>query len=134
MRSIPLFVNLKPRVYVRPCTKYPTHGIKACVAKQGYTVEHGSDEIHAFDFIWFNIKLSQGISEQKSAIGKIMNHSLIFSNRRVPIEMFSMLVGLKNVNLSSKRDCLNKFVFVSIDLRRSLAFSKACLMSASLTT
>ncbi|RNA43670.1 hypothetical protein BpHYR1_001985 [Brachionus plicatilis] len=29
--------NLKPRVYVRPCTKYPTHGIKACVAKQGDT-------------------------------------------------------------------------------------------------
>ncbi|RNA08966.1 hypothetical protein BpHYR1_018149 [Brachionus plicatilis] len=25
-------------VYVRPCTKYPTHGIKACVAKQGDTV------------------------------------------------------------------------------------------------
>ncbi|RNA29566.1 hypothetical protein BpHYR1_041899 [Brachionus plicatilis] len=30
-------VHLKPRVYVRPCTKYPTHGIKACVAKQGDT-------------------------------------------------------------------------------------------------
>ncbi|RMZ97268.1 hypothetical protein BpHYR1_048326 [Brachionus plicatilis] len=25
------------RVYVRPCTKYPIHGIKACVAKQGDT-------------------------------------------------------------------------------------------------
>ncbi|RNA33876.1 acyl-coenzyme A thioesterase 13 [Brachionus plicatilis] len=24
-------------VYVRPCTKYPIHGIKACVAKQGDT-------------------------------------------------------------------------------------------------
>ncbi|RNA09581.1 hypothetical protein BpHYR1_039301 [Brachionus plicatilis] len=30
-------VHLKPRVHVRPCTKYPTHGIKACVAKQGDT-------------------------------------------------------------------------------------------------
>ncbi|RNA11882.1 hypothetical protein BpHYR1_033332 [Brachionus plicatilis] len=28
---------LKPRVYVRPCTKYPTYGIKACVANQGDT-------------------------------------------------------------------------------------------------
>ncbi|RNA19176.1 hypothetical protein BpHYR1_013074 [Brachionus plicatilis] len=32
------YLVLKPRVYVRPCTKYPTHGIKACVAKQGDTV------------------------------------------------------------------------------------------------
>ncbi|RMZ96182.1 hypothetical protein BpHYR1_039949, partial [Brachionus plicatilis] len=31
---------LKPRVYVRPCTKYPTHGIKACVAKQGDTIHY----------------------------------------------------------------------------------------------
>ncbi|RNA06981.1 hypothetical protein BpHYR1_002272 [Brachionus plicatilis] len=31
-------VHLKPQVYVRPCTKYPTHGIKACVAKQANTV------------------------------------------------------------------------------------------------
>ncbi|RNA37492.1 hypothetical protein BpHYR1_005127 [Brachionus plicatilis] len=30
--------SLKPRVYVRPCTKYPTYGIKACVAKQGETI------------------------------------------------------------------------------------------------
>ncbi|RNA17649.1 hypothetical protein BpHYR1_028439 [Brachionus plicatilis] len=29
---------LKPLVYVRPCTKYPIHGIKACVAKQGDTI------------------------------------------------------------------------------------------------
>ncbi|RNA28841.1 hypothetical protein BpHYR1_039091 [Brachionus plicatilis] len=28
----------KRYVYVRPCTKYPTHGIKACVAKQGDTL------------------------------------------------------------------------------------------------
>ncbi|RNA31569.1 hypothetical protein BpHYR1_048572 [Brachionus plicatilis] len=34
---IEILVNLKPRVYVRPCTKYPTRGIKACVAKQGDT-------------------------------------------------------------------------------------------------
>ncbi|RNA40387.1 hypothetical protein BpHYR1_001285, partial [Brachionus plicatilis] len=27
----------KTPIYVRPCTKYPTHGIKACVAKQGDT-------------------------------------------------------------------------------------------------
>ncbi|RNA21607.1 hypothetical protein BpHYR1_049397 [Brachionus plicatilis] len=33
-----IFAVLKPRVYVRPCTKYPTHGIKACVAKQGDTM------------------------------------------------------------------------------------------------
>ncbi|RNA18772.1 hypothetical protein BpHYR1_049652 [Brachionus plicatilis] len=32
------YLVLKPRVYVRPCTKYPTHGIKACVAKQGDTL------------------------------------------------------------------------------------------------
>ncbi|RNA08727.1 hypothetical protein BpHYR1_051465 [Brachionus plicatilis] len=25
-------------VYVRPCTKYPIHGIKACVAKKGDTI------------------------------------------------------------------------------------------------
>ncbi|RNA13439.1 hypothetical protein BpHYR1_037247 [Brachionus plicatilis] len=31
--------SLKPRVYVRPCTKYPTHGIKACVSKQGDTLQ-----------------------------------------------------------------------------------------------
>ncbi|RNA13032.1 hypothetical protein BpHYR1_010878 [Brachionus plicatilis] len=34
---IKVLMHLKPRVYVRPCTKYPTHGIKACVAKQGDT-------------------------------------------------------------------------------------------------
>ncbi|RNA11727.1 hypothetical protein BpHYR1_034180 [Brachionus plicatilis] len=28
----------KRYVYVRPCTKYPTHGIKACVVKQGDTL------------------------------------------------------------------------------------------------
>ncbi|RNA15185.1 hypothetical protein BpHYR1_049162 [Brachionus plicatilis] len=33
------FLFLKPRVYVRPCTKYPIHGIKACVAKQGDTFQ-----------------------------------------------------------------------------------------------
>ncbi|RNA20536.1 hypothetical protein BpHYR1_006156 [Brachionus plicatilis] len=27
----------RKKVYVRPCTKYPTHGIKACVAKKGDT-------------------------------------------------------------------------------------------------
>ncbi|RNA24849.1 hypothetical protein BpHYR1_043697 [Brachionus plicatilis] len=30
----------KRYVYVRPCTKYPTHGIKACVAKQGNTIRN----------------------------------------------------------------------------------------------
>ncbi|RMZ95249.1 hypothetical protein BpHYR1_028204 [Brachionus plicatilis] len=33
--QIPLDIMM---VYVRPCTKYPIHGIKACVAKQGDTV------------------------------------------------------------------------------------------------
>ncbi|RNA11922.1 hypothetical protein BpHYR1_017145 [Brachionus plicatilis] len=33
-------------VYVRPCTKYPTHGIKACVAKQGDT---SSSEVINFE-------------------------------------------------------------------------------------
>ncbi|RNA00673.1 hypothetical protein BpHYR1_030520, partial [Brachionus plicatilis] len=28
-------------VYVRPCTKYPIHGIKPCVAKQGDTKKNG---------------------------------------------------------------------------------------------
>ncbi|RMZ98001.1 hypothetical protein BpHYR1_041343 [Brachionus plicatilis] len=32
----------KRYVYVRPCTKYPTHGIKACVAKQGDTETNDS--------------------------------------------------------------------------------------------
>ncbi|RNA00257.1 hypothetical protein BpHYR1_035326 [Brachionus plicatilis] len=31
----------KRYVYVRPCTKYPIHGIKACVAKQGDTYLNG---------------------------------------------------------------------------------------------
>ncbi|RNA04828.1 hypothetical protein BpHYR1_008870 [Brachionus plicatilis] len=35
---IKYFFALKPRVYVSPCTKYPFHGIKACVAKQGDTL------------------------------------------------------------------------------------------------
>ncbi|RNA03783.1 hypothetical protein BpHYR1_046876 [Brachionus plicatilis] len=34
---IDLFIDGICEVYVRPCTKYPTHGIKACVAKQGDT-------------------------------------------------------------------------------------------------
>ncbi|RNA13876.1 hypothetical protein BpHYR1_017212 [Brachionus plicatilis] len=39
LKFLNLNAGLKPRVYVRPCTKYPIHGIKACVAKQGDTIE-----------------------------------------------------------------------------------------------
>ncbi|RNA13222.1 hypothetical protein BpHYR1_027178 [Brachionus plicatilis] len=35
--STPVVYNKNGSVYVRPCTKYPTHDIKACVAKQGDT-------------------------------------------------------------------------------------------------
>ncbi|RNA28733.1 hypothetical protein BpHYR1_015304 [Brachionus plicatilis] len=34
----------KRYVYVRPCTKYPTHGIKACVAKFLLMIEHSKFE------------------------------------------------------------------------------------------
>ncbi|RNA01303.1 hypothetical protein BpHYR1_043783 [Brachionus plicatilis] len=51
--EIGAIASLKPRVYVRPCTKYPTHGIKACVAKQGDTI------ILAKKKFSNNVKLSQ---------------------------------------------------------------------------
>ncbi|RNA07744.1 hypothetical protein BpHYR1_005526 [Brachionus plicatilis] len=42
----------KRYVYVRPCTKYPTHGIKACVAKQGDT-NTNSFKIFIFGYLFF---------------------------------------------------------------------------------
>ncbi|RNA26696.1 hypothetical protein BpHYR1_036625 [Brachionus plicatilis] len=44
-------LRLKPRVYVRPCIKYPTYGIKACVAKRGY------GKIKSFELILLLVKL-----------------------------------------------------------------------------
>ncbi|RMZ99849.1 hypothetical protein BpHYR1_050551, partial [Brachionus plicatilis] len=37
--NIDLTILMGHIVYVRPCTKYPIHGIKACVAKQGDTTQ-----------------------------------------------------------------------------------------------
>ncbi|RNA44094.1 hypothetical protein BpHYR1_010945 [Brachionus plicatilis] len=37
-----IIFKFKCQVYVRPCTKYPTYGIKACVAKQGETIVFNS--------------------------------------------------------------------------------------------
>ncbi|RNA17645.1 hypothetical protein BpHYR1_028434 [Brachionus plicatilis] len=43
-----IFFSSLKNVYVRPCTKYPTHGIKACVAKQGDTINKDIFSINCF--------------------------------------------------------------------------------------
>ncbi|RNA01351.1 hypothetical protein BpHYR1_019384, partial [Brachionus plicatilis] len=46
-------------VYVRPCTKYPIHSIKACVAKQGDTVPSIYRPMLDYSFIFEILSLKE---------------------------------------------------------------------------